>query len=246
MVDHDLLHKELANLATAAGSGNFDLHDGLYQLSVTAAAALGVDGAGLTVQMPTGLTEYITATDAITLSVERRQDELKEGACVDAINTSQVVAVNDLAAEAHRWPAYAPFVLDAGFNSIAGVPLPFQGRNIGALNLYGNTTRAWTTEEFAAGRVIAGLAGAYLINTHLLGEVQTLATQLQQALDSRILIEQAKGVMAGRHGMTPDAAFGVLRSYARSNRVKIHEVAQQVVTGQADLVDGNPGSGSEA
>lgn len=245
MVDHDLLHKELANLATAAGSGNFDLHDGLYQLSVTAAAALGVDGAGFTVQMPSGDTEYITATDAITLSVEHRQDELKEGACVDAINTSQVVAVNDLAAEAHRWPAYAPFVLDAGFNSIAGVPLPFQGRNIGAMNLYGNTTRAWTTDEFAAGRLIAELGGAYLINTHLLGESQTLVKQLQQALDSRVLIEQAKGVMAGRYGTTPDAAFGMLRSYARTHRMKIHEVAQQVVTGKADLANGNPSSGSQ-
>ena len=141
-----------------------------------------------------------------------------------------------------RWPEYAPVALKAGFHAVAGVPVPFQGRNVGAINLYAGTTHAWTTDEFAAARVLADLAGGYLINAHLLGEAQTLAAQLQFALDSRIIIEQAKGMMAGRHGMTPDAAFEVLRSYARSNQLKIRDVARDVVSGQNDLL----GGGTEA
>lgn len=232
MVDHDLFHRELANLPTIAGN---DLHEGLYQLSVTAAAALGVDGAGVTLRMPNGVTEYITATDPTTMRVEKQQDALRQGACVDAIQSSQVVAVGDLTDEP-RWPQFTPFVLQSGFRAVAGVPIPFQGQNIGALNLYANSSRMWTTEEFAAGRVLADLAAGYLINAHLLQTTQTLAAQLQQALDSRVMIEQAKGVIAGRYGLTPEAAFGLLRNFARSHRLNIQEVATDVVTGRADLV----------
>lgn len=231
MVDHDLLHKELAQLASLA-TGDFDLHAGLYQLSVTTTAALDLEGAGVTLQMPDGDTQYITATDAVTLHVEQQQDALQQGPCVDAIESSQIVAVDDLEAET-RWPEYRPVVLEAGFHSVAGVPVPFQGRNIGALNLYAGTTRAWTTDDFAAARLLAQLAAGYLINTHLLGQSQTLAAQLQQALDTRVVIEQAKGVLAGRYNVTPDAAFEVMRNHARTNRIKIHDVARGVVTGGA-------------
>lgn len=134
-------------------------------------------------------------------------------------------------------------MLKAGFHAVAGVPVPFQGRNIGAINLYAATTRAWTTDEFAAARVLADLAGGYLINAHLLAEAQTLAAQLQHALESRIIIEQAKGVMTGLHGMTPDAAFQVLRSYARSNQLKIKDVAHDIVVGRTDLLGGGTDAG---
>lgn len=230
MVDHDLLHKELAQLVSLT-TRDVDLHAGLYQLSVTATAALDLEGAGVTLHMPEGDTQYITATDAVTLHVEQQQDTLQQGPCVDAIESSQIVAVDDLEVET-RWPEYRLVVLQAGFHSVAGVPVPFQGRNLGALNLYAGTTRAWTTDDFAAARLVAELAAGYLINTHLLGKSQTLAAQLQQALDTRVTIEQAKGLLAGRHNVTPDAAFEVMRNYARSNRIKIHDVARGIVTGE--------------
>ena len=244
MVDHDLLHRELAQLASLA-TGDFDLHEGLHQLSGTASAALGLGGAGVTLHMPDGDTAYISATDATTLGVEQAQDALQQGACVDAIATSQIVAVGDLATET-RWPEYRSAVLRAGFHAVAGVPVPFQGRNVGALNLYASTSRAWTTDDFAAARLLADLAAGYLINTHLLGKSQTLTAQLQQALDTRIIIEQAKGVLAGRHGVNPDAAFEVMRSFARSNRIKIHDVAHGVVTGDTSVMGGaRPDVGAE-
>lgn len=234
MVDHHLLHKELAKLALVA-TPDFDLHEGLHALTVTAAAALDVDGAGITLHMPSGDTEYVTATDPVSLQVEEQQDALKQGACIDAIHSGEVVAVGDLANES-RWPEYRPAVLEAGFHAVAGVPIPFQGRNLGAINLYANSSRAWTTDEFDAARLLAGLAAGYLINTHLLATTQTLAGQLQQALNSRIIIEQAKGLLAGRHAMTPDAAFEIMRGFARSSRMKIHDVASRVVSGKTDLI----------
>lgn len=236
MVDHDLLHMELARLASAA-SDYPDLNEALHQLSITAAVGLGVDGAGVTLSMPTGATEFLAASDDLTLRVERRQDELKQGACVDAVNSSEIVAVGDLTTEA-RWPDYRPFVLGAGFQALAGIPVSFRGDNIGAVNLYSVPSRAWTTDEFAAARMIAALAAGYLVNSHLLTTTQTLAGQLQHALDSRIIIEQAKGVLAGRTGMAPDAGFEFLRAYARSNRIKLHDVARGVVNGTIDVTGG--------
>ena len=235
MVDHDLLHRELSELAAVASSADFDLHMGLHQLSVTAAAGLNVDGAGVTMNMQTGHSEYIAATDALTLSVEQRQDALQQGACMDAMETSEIVAVSDLAADS-RWPEYRPYVLKAGFHAVAGVPVAFDGRNVGAINLYARESRAWTTEEFTASKMLADIAAGYLINRNLLEHSQTLTAQLQHALDSRVVIEQAKGVVVGRHGMTPDAAFESIRSYARSNRLKLHDVAHDIVTGEMDLL----------
>jgi GAF domain-containing protein len=239
MVDHVMLHRELAKLPGAT-AGGVDLHQALHDLTLTTVAALGIDGAGVTVSTPTGNTQFITATDSVTLEVERCQDELHEGACVDSIRTSQVVAVTDLSVES-RWPRYRPVVLAAGFHAVAGVPIPFDGRNIGAVNLYLNAARPWTTEELAAARTISNLAAGYLINRVLLRDTQTLAAQLQEALDSRIVIEQAKGMIAARHGITTDAAFDVLRSYARSQRAKLRDVADSLVSGAVVL----PGGQSE-
>lgn len=228
-----MLHRELADLGNGLGPDS-DLHESLHRLSVTTSAALELDGAGVTIKIPGKAINYLTAADPVTLHVERRQDELQEGACVDAIATSQIVAVSDLNDEP-RWPLFTPVLLEAGFHAAAGIPIRFQRLNIGALNLYSNATRAWTTEEFNAGRLIADLAAGYLVNNELLRSTQSLAEQLQTALNSRVIIEQAKGLMAGRHGMTPDEAFEVMRSYARGQRTKIQEIARVVVAGDVDL-----------
>lgn len=235
-----MLHRELADLASALNADS-DLHEGLHRLSVTAAAALDIDGAGVTLQIPGQDTGYVTAADPVTLHVERRQDELQEGACVDAITASEIVAVSDLTVE-QRWPRFTPVLLEAGFRAAAGVPIRFQGSNIGAVNLYANGSRPWTTEEFNAGRLVADMAAGYLINNELLRTARTLAQQLQFALDSRVIIEQAKGVMAGRYGIAPDAAFEIMRSYARGQRTKLHEVAAGVVSGSIDLLGGTAGA----
>ena len=96
------------------------------------------------------------------------------------------------------------------------------------------------TEEFTAGHLVANLATGYLVNSYLLRTTEALAGQLQQALDSRIVIEQAKGILAGRHGITPDAAFELLRTYSRSKRLKLHSVAAAVVQGEVEVLSLDP------
>lgn len=237
MVDYDLLTRELADLGAEIGPES-DLHEGLHRLSLCATASLNLGGAGVTVQIPGEPTNYIAAADERTLRIERLQDELRQGACVDAIQSSEVVAVHDLSVE-QRWPDYTPAVLQAGFRAVAGVPISFSGQNIGAVNLYGSDPRPWTTSDHNVGRLLAQMAAGYLINNELLRSTQTLAQQLQHALDSRVVIEQAKGVIAGRHGMTPDAAFEMLRNHARGRRTNLHDIAHDVVSGAVDPVEGD-------
>ncbi|HVM19591.1 MAG TPA: GAF and ANTAR domain-containing protein [Egibacteraceae bacterium] len=233
MVDYDLLSRELAALAAGLGPES-DLHEGLHQLSLTATEAMDLGGAGVTLQIPGAPTSYLAAADQRTLYVERKQDQLQQGACIDAIEASQFVAVDDLTVDA-PWPEFTPVVLEAGFRAIAGVPITFQGLNIGAVNLYSVGTRMWTTQDRHAGHLIANMAAGYLINHELLRTAQTLAAQLQHALDSRVIIEQAKGILAERHKVRPDDAFEAIRAFARRNRLKIHELATQIVTGAIDI-----------
>lgn len=236
MVDHNLLHRELASFA-AALTDDFDFDEALHELVITSATALDLAGAGVTLSVPAGGTQYIAASDPTTMHVERRQDELQQGACIDAISSSEIVAVEDLTVEP-RWPQFTPVLIDAGFRAAAGVPIRYRGDNIGAVNLYDNDSRVWTIDEFQTGRLIADLAAGYLINSYLARSARTLARQLEGALQSRIIIEQAKGILAGRHGTTPDAAFEVLRSHARSHRLKMRDVCSAIVNGEITTLPG--------
>ena len=242
MVDHGLLYRELRCFASAL-TGDFDVAEALQQLSLSTAQALDVAGAGVTLWMPNAGTKYITATDPVTMHVEIRQDELRQGVCVDSIRLRQVVAVNDLSVD-ERWPQYRPVVVGAGFSAVAGIPMLFQGDAIGAINLYDNASRAWTTDEFAAGGMVADVAVGYLVSERLRHDAEALATQLQHALDSRIVIEQAKGILAERHDLTPDAAFALLRACARTHRVKLRPLAQGIVEGTMDPIAERPAAGA--
>lgn len=202
---------------------------------MAATAGVGLAGAGVTVQIPGRETNYITAVDDTTLHVERRQDELGEGGCIDAITRSRPVAVDDLEAK-RPWPRLTPVLLDAGFRAAASVPIRFRGNNIGAVDLYADGVRPWVPQEITAATLVADVAAGYLVNNELLRESETLAEQLQFALDSRIIIEQAKGVLAGRHGVSTDTAFARLRTHARTNRLRLHELAHAVVHERLDPV----------
>lgn len=189
----------------------------------------------MTLQIPGAETSYIAAADPVTLHVERRQDELQEGACVDAISSNEIVAVNDLGAK-QPWPRFTPVLLEAGFHAAAGAPIRFQGLNIGAVNLCSHAARPWTTQAFGAANLVAQMAAGYLINNELLRTSTTLNEQLQHALDSRVLIEQAKGMLAGAHDINPEAAFEAMRSYARSHRAELRDVARAIIADTCDPV----------
>jgi len=118
--------------------------------------------------------------------------------------------------------------------AVAGIPMAVGSHRIGALNVYDDKPRSWT-DDIPASRLLADMATGYILHARRMQEQQALAQQLRQALDSRIVIEQAKGMIAARQRIDSEDAFGVLRAYARRNSRKLHDAAGDVIDGVLNL-----------
>lgn len=214
---------------------DFDIGDVLYRLTDQVVDVLSVDGAGVSVarQGDAGLT-FVAATDAAIATIEAQQEVAGEGPCHDAYRTGDPVVVADLHGE-HRWTSYRRVAKAQGCRAVAGLPMPARERRIGALNLYNRTPRQWSDEELRVSQVLANMASGYVVNQLAITRTRNLASQLQHALESRVVIEQAKGIIAGRTGLHLDAAFDHLRCHARSTGTRLHDLAGKVVDGTAEF-----------
>lgn len=154
-----------------------------------------------------------------------------EGPSLDCARTGRAVTIADLDAHRARWPEFVPAALAAGLGSVAALPLGAGQRSIGSLTLFDCADVAFSAENLRLARSIGEMAGSGLLRLEATREANERIDQLQTALTSRIVIEQAKGLLAGRCGLRVDVAFEVLRRYARSNRLKIADAAEAVVGG---------------
>jgi GAF domain-containing protein len=226
MYDHDLFVETTAGFSEKLLS-HYEIDDVLYELGDRVRRLFSLAGSGVTLGT-NGQLHAVAAVPADIGRLERFQEQRQEGPCVEAYLVGEVVAVPDLQSE-HRWPEYRRMAGDVGMRSVAGVPMRLGERTVGALNMYHHDVREWSEGDLEAARVLANMATAYLINSSSLAKQTLLSQQLQHALDSRVVIEQAKGVLAEADGITVDAAFERLRHYARSRGVKVREVAYAVV-----------------
>lgn len=211
----------------------YEIGEVLYRLTDQVTEVLGVSGAGVSLAEG-GRLRFVAATDPAVVTIEEAQVEIADGPCHDAWRTAEVVIESDLA-RAQRWPAYAAVALATGQRAVAGVPMMVAGERIGAVNIYHTRPYRWPVEDLEAARLLADMTAGYIVNQRTLEHSQRLTQQLQQALDSRILIEQAKGVLAERHGLDLASAFELLRQHARSHNRTVNAVARDVVRGTLDL-----------
>jgi GAF domain-containing protein len=203
--------------------------DAALQLAVAETDDLfEVDGAGLMLLSADGVLRYVAASDEAGRMLEALQEQFGEGPCVDAFLDDEPVLADDVAADP-RWPSVGPLAAGHGIRAVLGVPIDLREGPVGTLNVYAARPRRWDQADVAAiqayTRVIASLLRA-AVRAHVSGKA---ATQLQQALDHRSLIEQAKGVLMERRGLDQQAAFELLRSRARSTRRRLDVVAREVV-----------------
>ncbi len=231
MVHHDALVAAFSDYADAV-LAPYRIGDVLHRLIDQAVDVLGVDGAGVSLADGDDLV-FIAATDASIATIEATQEAGRQGPCHDAYRTGKQVTVNDLAGD-RRWPTFGFVAIQAGCRAVAGLPMPSSDRSIGALNLFRNRPHEWSDEELTVGQLLANMASGYVLNQAELSESRTLAAQLQTALDSRIILEQAKGIVAERQGVTPDRAFDLLRQQARSTQTRLVDVCQAVVDTSRD------------
>jgi GAF domain-containing protein len=212
----------------------FEIGDVLYRLTDQVTEVLDIDGSAVCLANRGGALELVSATDHHVAAIDDAQVANGSGPLHLAYGDNVQVCVTDLDDDG-RWPEFARLCRARGMRAVAALPMPVDERRIGALSLYRAEGHEWTEEEIQAGQGLANMASAYVLNHKALSESRTLAGQLTSALDSRIIVEQAKGLLAGRHDLTPNEAFGRLRRHARTTGHRLHEVCHQVVEGSLDL-----------
>ncbi|WP_460800748.1 GAF and ANTAR domain-containing protein [Nocardioides pacificus] len=207
---------------------SYDVETVLSGLTVRLTEVLGLAGSGVTLARD-GRLELVTAVPAHIELLERAQSEVQDGPCVTAFRTGQIVAVESLAESQATWGAYLRVAREIGIEAVAGVPMRLHDQGVGAVNLYSAVPRKWSERDLAAAQVMANMATAYLINASLYDKQRRLAEQLQGALESRIVIEQAKGVLSNEYGVDVDEAFARMRSHARTHGASVQAVARAVL-----------------
>lgn len=242
-IDQVALRRAFAEYADVLLQGDYHVGDVLYGLSDQCVDILGVAGSGVSLSEGHGTLQFVTATDERASRVEAAQLDHGDGPCYRAFRTGEVVAVDDIEDD-DRWPGYREVVLQAGFRSVLGVPLPSTtGETMGALNLYDTEPREWGDEVREVATLLSNMASGYILMARSFADARTRAQHLERALDSRIVIEQAKGVLSARRDVDIDEAFGFLRAEARSSRRRIHDVARSIVEGRDLGTDGDVGPG---
>jgi transcriptional regulator with GAF, ATPase, and Fis domain len=221
----------------------FDVVDFLQTLTERAVELIDADSAGLMLDAQRGTLQVVAYTDDPTRVLELLELQNDEGPCMECFSTGQRLANVDLAEARSRWPRFATAASAAGFSTIHAVPLRLRRQVIGALNLFARSTAPLTDEHVAVVQALADVATIGLLHERAVRDQVVLAEQLQNALHSRVLIEQAKGVLSARAGLEVSAAFQLMRGYARRTGDTLTAVAAAVVAGTMGAEDLRPVSG---
>lgn len=203
-----------------------DLLDGLVERCVL---LFGATAAGILLIDQRGNLSVTASSSEETRLLEVFQIQGDQGPCLDCIRTARPVTSTDLAAETDRWPAFVPAALSTGFRAVDAVPLRLRDVTIGGLNLFHGDTRSLPPADRRLAQALADVATIGILQQRSIHRSSLLAEQLQAALNSRIVIEQAKGIIAERHKVSFERAFAALRRYARDTNTKLSETARSVV-----------------
>jgi len=216
---------ELADTLVA----QFDVIDFLHTLTERCVELLGVDAAGLMLADQRGQLRVIASSAESARLVEIFELQHSEGPCMDCFHSGQQIVNVDEDAMRARWPGFAAEAAELGFRSAHALPMRLRDEVIGAVNLFTRASRRLDDDDLAVGQAMADVATIGLLQERVGRQKDVLAEQLQMALNSRVLIEQAKGVLAERSRITPGEAFVVMRSYARRQKRTLTSVAAAVV-----------------
>lgn len=206
----------------------YDLDAVLADLTENVTAVLGLCGSGVTMASD-GRLRYVAKATRASAELERDHAKLHPCPCRDAYATGEVVRVTGLCEESTRWPEFAATAARVSVAGIAAIPMRLDNKVIGALILYSTEPRQWSDGAIAVARVMADLATSYAVNASKLHQQEQLSEQLQEALDSRVVIEQAKGITAYQCEVTIDQAYQRMRTHARNNHASLRKVAEAIV-----------------
>ena len=213
----------------------FDLIDFLHNLADHAVAVSGASSAGLLLADQNDTLHYMAASSEGARHLELFQLQHAEGPCLDCFRTREPLITTDLNQEIQRWPEFAPRGIEAGVHSVHAFPMRLRDRVIGALNVFGDEPLPLGPADIKVVQAMADVATIAILQERAIASAELLTEQLQGALNSRIVIEQAKGVISRDHGVSVDEAFSALRTHARNNHLRLVDLAHDVVNGKVAL-----------
>jgi hypothetical protein len=218
---------------------DFDVVELLTQLTERCTQLLDVSSAGLLLADTHGRLHLIAATSNQTRDLELFQLQSEQGPCLDCYASGAPVSVADLSAEAERWPRFVATATQAGFASVHAVPMRAAGMVLGALGLFGTTVGELNADDLLVGQTLAHVATVSIVQEHA-PTPEAVLPRLRGALTSQVVVEQAKGFLRERLGVSIDDAFRLLRTYARAQHVHLSELARRLISdrdSQTSIVD---------
>lgn len=207
---------------------DFDMIDLLQTLVEVSVTVLDVDAGGILLADDSGQLQLVASTSEQAKLVEVMQLSAGAGPCVDCFTSGELVVVNDIAAQREQWPRFCDEAVSQGFSSVFATPMRLRGTVLGAMNLFSATAGSPTSKDALLAQALTDVATIGIMHERTIRDSSILAEQLQRALDTRVLIEQAKGVLAVVASYSMDEAFRAMRDYARSHNMPLREVARRV------------------
>jgi GAF domain-containing protein len=228
-MDGQLLSETFVEL-TDTLVADFDVLDFLHVLTGRSAELLDVAAAGLLLADPRGELRVVAASSEAARLLELFQLQSDQGPCLDCFRSGQPVTAADLSSD-QRWPRFAAAAAQAGFAAVQALPMRLREQVIGALNLFRATPGDFDPADIRVGQALADVATIGLLHERGMRHSDTLNEQLQAALNSRVVIEQAKGKLAERLGTDMNQAFTILRDHSRNTNQRLSDLARAFVDG---------------
>ena len=234
MTRTERLFDAFATLADTLVAG-YDVLDLLQSLVDYCHDLLDIDSAGILLANADGELEVVASTNEANTLVEIMQLDADAGPCLESFRTRAVVSVPDIDVDSDRWPDFAAIAGAQGIHSVYAIPLRLRQTTIGTLNLMREQRGEINQYDIRAAQALADVATIGILQERTIRDASTIRDQLQRALSSRIVIEQAKGVVAETAKVSMDTAFERIRSHARKHQTPLSEVARQLVAGEVRL-----------
>ena len=208
---------------------DFDIVDFLHNLTDQAATICDALAVGILLADQHGDLQFMAASTEEAKFLELFQLQNSEGPCLDCFRTSLPVINRDLATALELWPVFAPRAIAAGFGSVHAIPMRVRNEVIGTMNIFGTETGLLEDGDVRIVQALADVATIALLQERTIQRAETLTEQLQSALNSRIVIEQAKGALSRMRNVGVDEAFALMRTYARNNQLLLVDVGRAVI-----------------
>ena len=215
---------------------DFDVIEFLHRLAERCVELLDCAEAGLLLADAAGVLRVMASSSERSDALDLLQSQNEEGPCFECYQRGAPVFSEDLTGDAGRWPAFAPMAVQKGFCSVQAIPMRVRGETVGALNLFRATAGRLVEQDLLLGQGMADIAAIALLQERTVRQAHGVVEQLQRALSSRVMIEQAKGVLAERAHIGVDEAFARLRAHAREHNLRLSNVARELIDGRLDAV----------